>query len=680
MPTTAGSSRRRLLAGVGLMALAGRFEEPGSCPKAKLGGTWGRSFGRIVPGRYRSRPRRIRSSRCPRRPSPGEGLRPESRVVRPGSSARSPPRTDSPCSRSPPSITPASGSPRWAWSPWRPDPRDHRIRAGAETPSPGRCSGSPRIDGRAIPLVPPKGGATALIFYSTECPISNAYSPTLKPIAERVCRRAVPTGRRLRRPRPDRRRGRHARQGLQPEIPGRPRPRRLARRQARGQGHARGVRPRRRRQGPLSRAGSTTSSPRRGKRNANPVGQRAEGRDRGGAGRQGGGRRPTSRPSAARSPSRPRRPLSRPTPRTSPRSSRRTARNATGPARSGRSRWRPTSRPASGPTISPTVVEDRRMPPWKADPTRRPAFKHSQVALRRGDRHHRRLGRGRRPRRRPGRPAPRPRLRRRLGPGTPTSSSKPRRGLRRSRPTGDDIYRCFVVPTNLPRGPVRLGDRVPAGNRRVVHHILAYVDTSGQGPQARRGRPRPGLLVLRRSRRSRSTATSAAGPPATSRPACPTASAGRCPSKADVIIQVHYHPSGKPETDRTRIGLHFAKKPVKQILHWSRRHQPRARAPARQSTNYRGQGRAVAESPSTSTALAVTPHMHLLGRDMHHVGHLPRRPRPGPDQDRRLGLQLAVHLPLREAARPAQGLGPQRRRALRQLGDNPATRTSRPSS
>ena len=34
-------------------------------------------------------------------------------------------------------------------------------------------------------------------------------------------------------------------------------------------------------------------------------------------------------------------------------------------------------------------------------------------------------------------------------------------------------------------------------------------------------------------------------------------------------MQVHYHPSGKPETDRSRIGLHFARKPVKQILHWS---------------------------------------------------------------------------------------------------------------
>src|SRR5258708_14344058 len=40
------------------------------------------------------------------------------------------------------------------------------------------------------------------------------------------------------------------------------------------------------------------------------------------------------------------------------------------------------------------------------------------------------------------------------------------------------------------------------------------------------------------------------------------------PSKADVVVQIHYHPSGKPETDRSRIGLYFARRPIKQTLQW----------------------------------------------------------------------------------------------------------------
>ena len=35
------------------------------------------------------------------------------------------------------------------------------------------------LDGRLLTLQAPKDGATAVVFYSSECPISNAYSPTL---------------------------------------------------------------------------------------------------------------------------------------------------------------------------------------------------------------------------------------------------------------------------------------------------------------------------------------------------------------------------------------------------------------------------------------------------------------------------------------------------------------------
>src|SRR4051812_11175172 len=34
-------------------------------------------------------------------------------------------------------------------------------------------------DGRQIDVNPPQDGLSVLIFYSSECPISNAYSPTL---------------------------------------------------------------------------------------------------------------------------------------------------------------------------------------------------------------------------------------------------------------------------------------------------------------------------------------------------------------------------------------------------------------------------------------------------------------------------------------------------------------------
>ena len=43
------------------------------------------------------------------------------------------------------------------------------------------------------------------------------------------------------------------------------------------------------------------------------------------------------------------------------------------------------------------------------------------------------------------------------------------------------------------------------------------------------------------------------------------------PKDSDVVIQVHYHRTGKVEKDQLRIGLYFAKKPVKERLTPGRR-------------------------------------------------------------------------------------------------------------
>jgi len=46
------------------------------------------------------------------------------------------------------------------------------------------------IDGKAVDWSAPKGGAIVVVFYSTECPISNEYSPTLKALAAALPRSA----------------------------------------------------------------------------------------------------------------------------------------------------------------------------------------------------------------------------------------------------------------------------------------------------------------------------------------------------------------------------------------------------------------------------------------------------------------------------------------------------------
>ena len=177
-----------------------------------------------------------------------------------------------------------------------------------------------------------------------------------------------------------------------------------------------------------------------------------------------------------------------------------------------------------------------------------------------------------------------------------------------------DVYRCFVVPTSLPKDMYISAIEYRPGNTRVVHHMLAYVDVSGEARKKDAADAGPGYECF-------------GGPeveihgdlggwaPGNEPARLPDGVGRSLPKGADVIIQVHYHPDGKPETDRSRIGLHFARKPVKQILHWDAAAQIEGLVLPAGESNVEIKGRSLPAAVDM-TMFAVTPHMHVLGRDM----------------------------------------------------------------
>jgi mono/diheme cytochrome c family protein len=177
---------------------------------------------------------------------------------------------------------------------------------------------------------------------------------------------------------------------------------------------------------------------------------------------------------------------------------------------------------------------------------------------------------------------------------------------------GDDIYRCFVIPTK------EMGDRFISaieyrpGNRRVVHHVLSYVDVTGKARERDEKEPGPGYSCF--SGPGVETHGDLGGWAPGNEPSRLPDGVGRSlPKGADVVMQVHYHPSGKPEKDRTRIGLYFSRKPVKQTLHWVAALDPVMYLPPGPSNT---EIKADWTANTDLTAYAVTPHMHMLGRDM----------------------------------------------------------------
>ena len=113
---------------------------------------------------------------------------------------------------------------------------------------------------------------------------------------------------------------------------------------------------------------------------------------------------------------------------------------------------------------------------------------------------------------------------------------------------GDDVYRCFVVPTSLPDDMYIAGVEFAPGNRRIVHHVLAYVEKDGQARKKDAEEPGPGYTCFSGPRIEKIHGDLGGWAPGNEANFLPDGVGRTLPRRADVVLQVHYHPSGKVES------------------------------------------------------------------------------------------------------------------------------------
>jgi hypothetical protein len=117
-------------------------------------------------------------------------------------------------------------------------------------------------------------------------------------------------------------------------------------------------------------------------------------------------------------------------------------------------------------------------------------------------------------------------------------------------------------------------------------------------------------------------------------------------------MQNHYHPSGKPETDQSEVGIYFAKGPIEKTVFSLPMIHRDLTIPAGDS-NYKVTSTFV--TPIDLEVVAISPHMHLLGRDMKVMATLPDGQVEIHHLDQRLGFQLAGPIPI-----PVANVAPRR--------------------
>jgi hypothetical protein len=135
-------------------------------------------------------------------------------------------------------------------------------------------------------------------------------------------------------------------------------------------------------------------------------------------------------------------------------------------------------------------------------------------------------------------------------------------------PSGDDLFRCFVLPTRLAEDRYVTAIEVRPGNPRIVHHTLQFVDTSGQARKLQaEQKPSgddvgPGYTVgMGIGFPPRDGGLGGWAPGQVPR-YLPDGTGYFLPKGADVVLQVHYHRDGRAEKDRTSVGLYLNRTPI----------------------------------------------------------------------------------------------------------------------
>jgi len=197
---------------------------------------------------------------------------------------------------------------------------------------------------------------------------------------------------------------------------------------------------------------------------------------------------------------------------------------------------------------------------------------------------------------------------------------------------GQIEYEYFEIPTNFTEDKWVQAIEVRAGNRKVVHHVIVY--TRPPQPERRptaikyaEGMDIPdddksdrvrGVSLFPRPKRGGAMIGGFA--PGTSAMQYDPGSALLIRAGSTIVLQMHYTANGKEATDRTRVGMIFAKAPPQRELRYGTLVNGGFRIPAGDA-DYE----VTADMTTTAdiTVRQMLPHTHLRGKSWEYTATYP---------------------------------------------------------
>ena len=185
---------------------------------------------------------------------------------------------------------------------------------------------------------------------------------------------------------------------------------------------------------------------------------------------------------------------------------------------------------------------------------------------------------------------------------------------------GVDVFRNFVIPIPIDGERFVRAIELRPGNKRIVHHAIMRVDSTGASRRLAQATPEPGFEGMDMGASRAPDGRFLGWTPG--RVPLPEGDemAWRLRGPADLVLQLHMLPSGKPETIQSRVGFFFTDRAPTHQFHTIELDFRDIDIPPGE-TDYRLADRL--SIPVDLEVHSLYPHAHYLGKEMKVFATLP---------------------------------------------------------
>jgi len=183
--------------------------------------------------------------------------------------------------------------------------------------------------------------------------------------------------------------------------------------------------------------------------------------------------------------------------------------------------------------------------------------------------------------------------------------------------SGPDRFPNILVSLDLPQEASLRAVELRPGDTRVLHHLVLFHGGIAMSEDIIDQRKNKSGTILDPAASPNVMYVYAAGSPPG---VFPKGMGHKLKPQDTLSMNAHYHPYGEATTDRSKVGLYFAKEPLQKLLTTVAAINPALQIPPNSTDHTQ---RAYYQFSQDSRIVSYLPHMHVRGQSIRYIMHYP---------------------------------------------------------